>query len=108
LHTAGEEWFELFEPPQPDAGLIEVATASLPAQEPEVECVSLDLRPDEVVVLVTDGVADPWRDGPESVAPALAAGLSGRPSPLELAALADFSRQGCHDDRTVAVLWIDG
>jgi hypothetical protein len=40
------------------------------------------------------------------VAPALAAALTEPPTPLELVRLADFSRQGCHDDRTLLALWL--
>ena len=62
-------------------------------------------RSEDLLLLATDGVADPWRDGPSTVAPVLAATLAGRPGPLELAQLASFSRQGCHDDRTMLVVW---
>jgi hypothetical protein len=56
-------------------------------------------------VLVTDGVGDPLRDGPGTVGPGLADGLAEPPHPLALAGLVDFSRQGCHDDRTLAAIW---
>ena len=36
----------------------------------------------------------------------LAGALAGRPGPLELAQLLDFSRQGCHDDRTMIAVWL--
>ena len=62
----------------------------------------------DVLLLATDGVADPWRDGPTTVAPVLAAALAQPPAPLELAHLANFSRQGCHDDRTMLVVWRRG
>ena len=95
-------WRELFAAPDDDA--IATATAALPADEPEPELApGRDLAAGDVLVLVTDGVADPWRDGPTTVAPALAgAPWPGGPDPLELAQLADFSRQGCHDDRTMS------
>jgi hypothetical protein len=57
-------------------------------------------------VLATDGIADPWRDGPATVAPVLAAALAHPPPALELAQLSDFSRQGCHDDRTMLGVWL--
>jgi hypothetical protein len=40
------------------------------------------------------------------VAPALAAAFAAHPTPLELARLASFSRQGCHDDRTIVLFWL--
>ena len=67
------------------------------------------LPPASALVLVTDGVGDPLRDGPSTVAPALAEvlsrGPSGALSPLDLARAADFSRRGCGDDRTVLAVW---
>ena len=60
----------------------------------------------DVVVLASDGVADPWRDGPQTVGPAMSGVVTGFPSPLELAAAVDFSRQGCHDDRTLLCVWL--
>jgi hypothetical protein len=59
-----------------------------------------------VLVLVTDGVANPLRDGPSTVAPGLAEVLRTTPSPLSLAGAADFSRRGAHDDRTILAAWL--
>jgi len=84
---------------------LSTATAALPAVTPPVETARGFLGAGEALILVTDGVAGPLRDGPETVAPALAAALSSPPSELTLALLADFSRQGCHDDRTVLGVW---
>ncbi|MGH9114444.1 MAG: protein phosphatase 2C domain-containing protein, partial [Acidimicrobiales bacterium] len=102
----GASWSELFSPPDEDtpAG---AATAALPCDVPDAETARIVLDRDAVLVLATDGVADPWRDGPTTVAPAVAAAVSARPSPLELARVAGFSRQGCHDDRTLLVAWME-
>jgi len=109
LLLAGGSWAPVWPLPtiDPDAP-VEPKTPALPSTvEPEVGAVNLDEG--AALVLVTDGVADPLRDGPETVAPALAAALRHPPTPLALAALADFSRQGCHDDRTVVGIWrLDG
>jgi serine/threonine protein phosphatase PrpC len=102
----GRWWQEVFAPPKDD-DLITV-TAALPAEKLEPEFAALTVTTEDVLVLATDGVADPWRDGPATVAPVLAATLAGRPGPLELAQLAGFSRQGCHDDRTILVIWRRG
>ena len=104
VSAEGGSWRELFSAPDDDA--VMTATRALPAEVPEPELAAIDLAPDETLLLLTDGVADPWRDGPTTVAPALAAAVAGRPGPLELAQLADFSRQGCHDDRTVMAVWL--
>lgn len=80
--------------------------APAPGEVDAWETASWHLQPGEVLVLATDGVADPWRDGPGTVDPALRAVITSRPSPLELAGIVDFSRQGCHDDRTVVCAWM--
>lgn len=94
---------ELFDPPDPDR--VDAATAALPAARPEPEIRRIPAGGAPLLVLVTDGVADPWRDGPTTVAPAVTAALRERPDPPELLVLADFSRQGCHDDRTLVCVW---
>jgi serine/threonine protein phosphatase PrpC len=109
--TAGL-WQELFIPPDDD-DLQRVATDVLPfsgdAGNDPIETASAYLDVGTAIVLVTDGLANPLRDGPTTVAPGLAEVLgegSGRaPSPLALAAAADFSRRGCQDDRTIVVAW---
>jgi hypothetical protein len=95
-------WCELFEPPSEER--LGADTAALPSPEPRLETAGARLG-GGVLVLATDGVADPWRDGPTTVAPALAAAVSGHPSALGLAAVTDFSRQGCQDDRTLLCVW---
>ncbi len=94
---------ELFAPPEADT--IGATTAALPADDVRPEATTVTLDGQHVLVLVTDGIADPWRDGPTTVAPVLAAALAQPPTPLELVQLADFSRQGCHDDRTLLAVW---
>jgi serine/threonine protein phosphatase PrpC len=74
-----------------------------------VELVSAELGRGAALVLLTDGVAQPLRDGPTTVAPGLAealrCGREGELGPLGLAGAVDFSRRGAHDDRTVLVAW---
>lgn len=94
---------ELFEPPDPDRA--DTATPALPMEGAGPEVRSVTVSPGEALVLVTDGVADPWRDGPATVAPVLSKGLSAAPGPLQMLGLTDFSRLGCHDDRTVLAVW---
>jgi serine/threonine protein phosphatase PrpC len=102
----GRWWREVFTPPDDD-GVVTV-TAALPADQLEPEFAALTIAMEDFLLLATDGVADPWRDGPTTVAPVLAASVTGHPEPLELAQLASFSRQGCHDDRTMLVVWRRG
>lgn len=97
-------WEELFAQPGSD-GDIPVATLALPAEDLDPEVAEGTLGPGEVLVLATDGVADPLRDGPTTVAPGLADALAQPVDATALAAIADFSRQGCHDDRTILAVW---
>jgi serine/threonine protein phosphatase PrpC len=97
-------WQELFAAPSGDA--IDSTTDALPADDVQWEGAAISLDSSHVLVLATDGIADPWRDGPATVAPVLAAALAHPPPPIELVQLTDFSRQGCHDDRTMLGVWL--
>jgi serine/threonine protein phosphatase PrpC len=111
----GTQWRELFRDPD-DEEFRGVPVEVLPLREDAgpaaIELSSASLSPGCAVVLLTDGVADPLREGPGTVAPALALVLRGGPagelSPLDLARAADFSRRGCQDDRTVLAAWPTG
>jgi hypothetical protein len=100
----GPDWAELFPGPDPDRP--GTATPALPDPDPLIETACAQLGEATVLVLATDGVADPWRDGPTTVAPSLAEAILDRPSALDLLAVTDFSRQGCHDDRTLLCIWL--
>lgn len=108
VHPDGAKWSELFDIAEGDVGTVAVTTAAIPAVQPDIELAATRLELDHVLVLASDGIADPWRDGPTTVAPALAELVLAHPSPLGLAGAADFSRQGCHDDRTIVLLWLGG
>jgi serine/threonine protein phosphatase PrpC len=107
---AGGSWAEVFAVPDEDH--VRTETAALPwsgdEDGPDIEPVECQLAERTVLVLASDGVSDPWRDGPATVAPALVEAILLRPSALEVARLADFSRQGCHDDRTLVCVWRRG
>jgi Protein phosphatase 2C len=110
----GAQWRELFPHPGDD-DLRGLPVEVLPLghrtgiDNVGIETASAPLSPGQALVLLTDGVADPLREGPETVAPALAELLGGGPAgdltPLDLARGADFSRRGCQDDRTILVAW---
>lgn len=112
----GTHWRELF-PDQDDEDFRGLPVEVLPLREGAgpavIEISSVAMAPGSALVLLTDGVADPLREGPATVAPALAEVLQDGPtgglSPLDLANAADFSRRGCLDDRTIVAAWpMDG
>jgi len=114
IRSGDSGWEEVFEAPAGGTDQVAVETSALSGNPvhrrdasagPEIEVVRVSLRDGDVLAVVTDGIAGPWRDGPLTVAQAMVDRLGARPTPLDLAALADFSRQGCHDDRTVVALW---
>jgi serine/threonine protein phosphatase PrpC len=80
----GDIWTELFEHPAGADDQVGTETEALPRANLAWENARVGLQPSDVLVLVTDGIADPWRDGPSTVAPALAQALAGHPGPLEL------------------------
>ncbi|MDQ2726954.1 MAG: protein phosphatase 2C domain-containing protein [Actinomycetota bacterium] len=103
----GGAWSELFAPTggAGDEDVVSTTTSALPSPSPRMETAVAQLSAGDALVLVTDGVADPLRDGPETVAPALAGTLGEPPGVVALIGLVDFSRQGCHDDRTLLGVW---
>lgn len=111
----GTRWRELFRDPDDEAfrGLpVEVLPLREDSGPAAIETSSAALSPATALVLLTDGVADPLREGPNTVAPALAevlnGGATGQLTPLDLAYAADFSRRGCQDDRTIVATWPGG
>jgi len=109
---AGADWDELFSDRAEDelrGSVIGVLPLGSRGGGDRIETTSVALPAGAALVLLTDGVADPLRDGPGTVAPALAevlsGGRSGALTPLALADAADFSRRGCQDDRTVLAVW---
>ena len=116
--SEGADWREIFGGPAAGTEHGEVsstATAVLPfgptpgPERAPVCTASVELVDGTALVLLSDGVADPLRDGPGTVAPALAsvlsAGARGDLPPLALAQAVDFSRRGALDDRTLLVAW---
>ncbi|QKV75298.1 protein phosphatase 2C domain-containing protein [Amycolatopsis sp. Hca4] len=63
------------------------------------------LAPEEVLVLMTDGVGDPLGSGQGDVGRFLAERWAAPPHPLHFAAQVDFSRRTFDDDRTALAIW---
>jgi serine/threonine protein phosphatase PrpC len=81
-------------------------TAALPATHPVVRTYILDLMPGDVLVLVSDGIADPLGDGTGLVGGALIEWWSQPPDALEFASQVSFKRKGFFDDRTAVAVWM--
>ncbi|WP_410597382.1 protein phosphatase 2C domain-containing protein [Amycolatopsis sp. lyj-23] len=75
----------------------------LPGRPPAV--VRTRLAPTDVLLLVTDGVADPLDDGTGTVGAFLAEQWRCPPEPLAFAAHVDFARRSHDDDRTAVAVW---
>ena len=82
-------------------------TSALPlVRGPVTAPAPVRLRPDDVLVLVTDGLGDPLRDGTGSVGDFLAHSWASPPdTALEFAAHVDFARKSHDDDRTALAMW---
>jgi hypothetical protein len=106
-------WQELFGGGgvEEDDGPLLGLTAALPVEgSPFAEIATADLANAAALVLMTDGLAEPLRDGPGTVAPAFGALVrqtrEGEVGPLGLAHALSFSRRGAHDDRCAVVVWL--
>lgn len=99
------ELSEIFDAGGKDCDLVRTATAALPDGAAETETAEISLGAGQALLLASDGIGDPLRDGPSTVVPAFAEVLAGPPHPMTLGALVDFSRQGCTDDRTLLGIW---
>jgi serine/threonine protein phosphatase PrpC len=82
------------------------ATLAVPLVPDQLEApVTVTLGPDDVLVLVTDGIGDPLGSGRGEVGVFLASVWATPPSPLEFAAHVDFARKSYDDDRTAVAVW---
>jgi serine/threonine protein phosphatase PrpC len=82
------------------------ATAALPGMPSRLATpVTTCLRPDEVLVLMSDGVGDPLGHGTGDVGAYLAQAWRRAPDPFTFAAQVGFRRRSYDDDRTVVAVW---
>lgn len=75
----------------------------VPADPGPTTCTFLD--PNDVLVLMSDGIGDPLGPGIGEVGEFLAASWAKPPPPLEFAAQVDFARKSFDDDRTALAVW---
>lgn len=92
--------------PASEAGVTSSAVSGLPRVPNTVEAIEATVKPDEVLLVGTDGIGDPLGDGTGDVAALFRAVLAHRvPSLIEFAHALDFSRETFDDDRTLVALW---
>lgn len=91
---------------RPD-GYASSTVVGLPRVPPDSSPVVIDVGPDEVLLIGTDGIGDPLGAGHGGVGNLLRRVLSGPtvPSLIEFAHAVDFSRETFDDDRTLVAVW---
>jgi serine/threonine protein phosphatase PrpC len=86
-------------------GLIGGGVHALPRHTSPSRVQARRLRPDDVLLICTDGLALPLADGKGDVGRTLARELSNPPDIVDFARLLDFSRSTYDDDRTLVAVW---
>lgn len=89
----------------PGATVVSSAVLALPSLPEVVPPVTVDVGPDDVLLVGTDGVGDPLGDGTGMVGDLLREVLREPPPPLGWAHAVDFSRETFDDDRTLLAVW---
>jgi serine/threonine protein phosphatase PrpC len=90
-----------------DSGVASSAVAALPRVPNHLEAAVVDVGPDEVLLIGTDGIGDPLGTG-EGAVGRLILDVVMRPCPpslIEFAHAVDFSRENFDDDRTLVAVW---
>lgn len=102
----GTEWWPLQVIKNEGAVVASSRTRALPLPGTDLDPpVETTLGAADVLVVMTDGIADPLGDGHGDVGRFLADVWAQPPAPLAFAAHADFARKSHDDDRTVVAIW---
>ncbi|WP_147268383.1 protein phosphatase 2C domain-containing protein [Spongiactinospora rosea] len=106
LDSTSAHYASLFRPKTaPDAVLVSNEVVSLPQVPHPLEQVRVPLQERQVLLVGTDGVADPLGDGDGQVGSLFAGQLAAPCAPLWFAHVLDFSRETFDDDRTLLAIW---
>ncbi|WP_331769037.1 protein phosphatase 2C domain-containing protein (plasmid) [Embleya sp. NBC_00888] len=106
LDRSNGEYRALFDPKTgAGASVVPSTVTPLPHVPDPLEPAGARLTPHQVLLVGTDGFADPFGDGDGLVGSLFARGLAEPPPPLWLAHLLDFSRETFDDDRSLLVVW---
>jgi Protein phosphatase 2C len=102
-------WTPLFPPlTGPDDELVPDGVTALPRVPAAVDPVAVDLSGEDVIVLGTDGFAEPLGDGDGELGALFGSGLAAPPPMTRLAWMLDFDGGPHDDDRTVLAVWPAG
>ncbi|MFF4407595.1 protein phosphatase 2C domain-containing protein [Streptomyces sp. NPDC001262] len=88
-----------------DAVVVSNEVTPLPHVPHQLEYAGIRLSSHQVLLIGTDGFADPLGDGDGQVGALFARHLAAPPPPLWLGHLLDFSRETFDDDRTLLAIW---
>ncbi|MGW2417697.1 protein phosphatase 2C domain-containing protein [Streptomyces sp. NPDC001709] len=89
----------------PDAVVVSNEVTPLPHVPDQLEQAGVHLASRQVLLIGTDGFADPLGDGDGQVGALFARHLAVPPTPSWLGHLLDFSRETFDDDRTLLAVW---
>jgi serine/threonine protein phosphatase PrpC len=96
-------WVDCF--PSAPGDIRDLAVACLPSHPDHVRERVVELQTGDVLVLMSDGLADPLGGGTGDVGAELARRWASPPEPLEYANVLDFRRRSFDDDRTAVAVW---
>lgn len=109
LRDGGNRWESLQPIKNAGATVASSGTRAFPLVRGEMDGpYATELGPADVLVLMTDGIADPLGDGRGEVGRFLAQVWASPPAPLGFAAQVDFARKSHDDDRTAVAIWPEG
>lgn len=105
LIRSAEGWQSIFGAGPSTSGMASTATSVLPGQLESKQETSFRLADGDVLMLATDGVADPIASAPKMVGEAFVSRLAAPPSLADFVKLVRFDRKGAVDDRTAVAFW---
>lgn len=106
VHSGSGRWQPASDVKNEGAEIASSAVRALPAPgQIAVSTAQVGLPPESAILLMTDGVGDPLRDGTGLVGHTLAELWLTAPEPIAFAAQVDFARKTFDDDRTVVGVW---
>jgi len=107
LRRVSAQWDEVFKADE-DGSDLGASTAVLPGNPESSETRAFTMTAGDLILLATDGIADPILASPSVVGEGFLDQLSEPPSLSDFVRLVRFDRRGAFDDRTAVALWWTG